>query len=102
MNAAPHHQAPSAVSGVVLRAPNTYFNYHQDDQGEVTVVVNLSPGRSTLHIAGASEDLAFTMPGNAFMFPSKVFHRSGAKQRRTLTVSFFFNIVELTPGTCRA
>ena len=72
----------------------SHFTYHQDKQGEWTVVVQLSPGASTIKVAGKEEELCFTGPGDAFMFPSKAFHRSGSKQRRTLTASFFFTMTD--------
>ena len=34
---------------------HSFFTYHQDDKGDVAVVVNLSPGTTTLHVAGCGE-----------------------------------------------
>ena len=66
------------------------FTYHTDEQGQYTVVVQLSPGCSSIKVAAEDEDMEFKHPGDAFLFPSQVYHRSGVKERRTITVSFFF------------
>lgn len=78
---------------------HSHFIYHQDDQGEFTVVVQYSPGRSTLHIAGATTEIIFENPGDAFLFPSLAYHRSGEKQRRTVTASHFFKRKKETSQT---
>ena len=70
---------------------HAHFTFHQDDQGEYTVVVQLSPGNSSIQIADRDE-IKLVGPGSGALFLGNAFHRSGTKQRRTLTVSFFFNV----------
>ena len=73
---------------------HAHFLYHQDaSEYTWTITVQLSPGASTIHIAGAPEDCLFESPGDAFLFPAQAYHRSGTKERRTLTMSIFFKIV---------
>ena len=72
---------------------HSFFKYHQDDKGDVAVVVNLSPSCETnFHIAGGGEALMKT-PGAAHMFPTSVFHRSGTAPRRCIKFVFFWSIV---------
>lgn len=68
---------------------HSFFTYHQDDDGDVTVIINLSHGTSNMHVAGCA--LAeYDGIGSARMFPSKVFHRSGEAPRRCVKVALFF------------
>ena len=70
--------------------PHAHFTYHQDARGYTwSVTIQLSPGTSSIQIAGKDEAL-FIGPGIAYLFPSQCFHRSGRKERRTLTATFFF------------
>ena len=72
---------------------HSFFKYHQDDKGDVAVVVNLSPSCETnFHIAGGGEAWMKT-PGAAHMFPTSVFHRSGTAPRRCIKFVFFWSIV---------
>ena len=75
-------------------SPHAHFSMHQDAEKYMwTLVVQLSPGSSTIEIAG-KEDIHFTLPGHACVFPSQAWHRSGYKERRTLMMSVFFMISE--------
>ena len=70
--------------------PHAHFTYHQDAKEYTwSVTIQLSPGTSSIQIAGKDEVL-FDGPGIAYLFPSQCFHRSGRKERRTLTATFFF------------
>ena len=70
--------------------PHAHFTYHQDAKEYTwSVTIQLSPGTSSIQIAGKDEAL-FVGPGIAYLFPSQCFHRSGRKERRTLTATFFF------------
>ena len=70
--------------------PHAHFTYHQDAKEYTwSVTIQLSPGTSSISIAGKDEAL-FDGPGIAYLFPSQCFHRSGRKERRTLTATFFF------------
>ena len=72
---------------------HSFFKYHQDNGGDVAVVVNLSPACKTdFHIAGGGEAWMKT-PGAAHMFPTSVFHRSGTAPRRCIKFVFFWSIV---------
>ena len=65
------------------------FTYHQDTDGDVTVIVNLTHGEAEMHVAG--KDVAkYDGVGSAHLFPAKLFHRSGAAPRRCVKVAFFF------------
>ena len=71
---------------------HSFFTYHQDSDGMVTVIVNLSPCTATMHVAGF-EIAEYIGVGSAHMFPSNVFHRSGDAPRRCIKVALFFDLV---------
>ena len=76
-------------------SPHAHFSMHQDAEKYMwTLVVQLSPGSSTIQIAGKPDIHHFTLPGHACVFPSQAWHRSGYKERRTLMMSVFFMITE--------
>ena len=85
---------------------HSFFTYHQDDKGKVAVVVNLSPCTTTnFHIAG-SGSAVMEKPGEAHIFPTKVYHRSGTAPRRCIKLVFFYDLTtphdltdESVPGT---
>jgi hypothetical protein len=56
--------------------------------------MQLTPGDSSICLAHAEKDAKFSVPGSAYLFPAQAWHRSGRKERRTLTVSTFFNTVK--------
>jgi hypothetical protein len=72
---------------------HSFFTYHQDTDGQVTVIINLSLGESSMHVAGYKE-ATYTGVGSAHMFPSNAFHRSGSAPRRCVKVALFFNVQE--------
>ena len=49
-----------------------------------------SPGKSSLSIAGFEQEVNFNGCGAYGMFPAQAYHRSGTKERRTLTATIFF------------
>lgn len=70
---------------------HSFFQYHQDHAGEVTVIINLSFGKAYMHVAGRKE-AEYDGPGSAHMFPSQVFHRSGEAERRCVKIALFFDL----------
>jgi hypothetical protein len=73
---------------------HSFFNYHIDEDGVITCIINLGPGTSTMHVAG-SEVATYDAIGSAHVFPSKVHHRSGAAQRRCVKMAIFFDTEEV-------
>ena len=72
---------------------HSFFTYHQDTDGDVTVIVNLMHGEAEMHVAG--KDVAkYDGVGSAHLFPAKLFHRSGAAPRRCVKVAFFFKLTD--------
>ena len=74
------------------------WNYHKDDDGSLTVILNLSPGSkdfTSFHIAGASEKACFSNPGDCHLFPSKIMHRTDTATMRTVKVAFFLKKVKV-------
>ena len=72
---------------------HSFFTYHQDTDGDVTVIVNLMHGEAEMHVAG--KDVAkYDGVGSAHLFPAKLFHRSGAATRRCVKVAFFFKLTD--------
>jgi len=74
--------------------PHSMFTYHTDKNSDVTVIVNLSPAKSSFHIAGMEEEAKYNEPGDAVVLPSAVWHRSGTAERRTVKVAYFFNLMK--------
>ena len=72
---------------------HSFFTYHQDDKGDVAVVVNLSPGITTLHVAGCGES-SMQGVGSAHILLTKAFHRSGKATRRCIKLVAFFDLQE--------
>ena len=71
--------------------PHAHFNYHQDaEEYDWSVTIQLSPGKSSLAIAGFEQEVDFNGCGAYGMFPAQAYHRSGTKERRTLTATIFF------------
>ena len=74
---------------------HSFFTYHQDPRGDWVLLVNLSPATTDFHIAG-TQGATMETAGEAHLFPTKVFHRSGKAPRRCVKVAFFFNVAK--PG----
>ena len=70
------------------------FDYHQDTEEErgqqITVVVKLSEGHSSVCIAGSQEIAYGLCSGGAVAFPSKAYHRTGVSIHGQLKIVFFF------------
>lgn len=79
-------------------SPQINYAYHIDAPDlkcspDFTVMVNLSPGKTSMHIAGAKNEAHYHIPGDAVLFGAQdIFHRSGAAQWRTLKLAFFVTI----------
>ena len=69
---------------------HSFFKYHTDNVGTWTLVVMLTPGVSTFHMAGFPKNATFDKPGSAHLFQSKMAHRSDRAPRRTVKMTFFF------------
>ena len=74
---------------------HSFFTYHQDEDGEIAAIVNLSHGSAAMHVAGLDEAV-YDGIGSTHIFPTKVFHRSGNATRRSVKVAFFFNTTTTT------
>ena len=70
---------------------HSFFTYHQDSDGKVTAMVNLSHGKAEMHVAG-QQMAVYDGIGSTHIFPSMVFHRSGAASRRCIKVAYFFDL----------
>ena len=57
----------------------------------MAVVVNLSLGKTNLHVAGCTK-AEMDGPGSALLLPTKAYHRSGEASRRCIKLVFFFDI----------
>ena len=84
------------------------YSYHKDktdmpENCQLTFMVNLSPGESSAHIAGAASECKYTFPGDMVLFDAEnVWHRSGTCTMRTVKIAFFVrvsNVVELEDDT---
>ena len=54
--------------------------------------MQLTPGKSDFHVAGKGQLAVYETAGSAHMFCSQVWHRSGAAQRRTIKVAYFYEV----------
>ena len=68
---------------------HSFFTYHQDPDGDMTAIVNLTHGESTMSVAGF-EEATYHGVGSTHIFPSKAFHRSGTAPRRCVKIAFFY------------
>ena len=79
---------------------HTSYSYHQDAPdlvGEVdyTMMLMLSPGKSSMRVAGAGADFEYTYPGAACFFDAcKLYHRSGTALLRTVKLAFFIRLTD--------
>ena len=71
-------------------SPAAHFGFHQDEC-DWTFLIQLSPGESSIRVAGFKKDAEFDFCGRAFLFPGKAYHRSGCKTRRTMTLTMFMH-----------
>ena len=65
-------------------------------KGDVAVVVNLSPGRTSFHVAGCFEAV-MDGPGSGHILPTKAYHRSGEATRRCIKMVYFFDVTDPIP-----
>ena len=70
---------------------HSFFSYHKDSDGEITVMINLGPGDATMHVAG-KEEAQYLGIGAAQIFPGQVSHRSGTAPRRCVKMAIFYSI----------
>ena len=79
---------------------HSLFTYHQDPKSIVTVIVQLTPGKSDFHVAGKGQLAVYETAGSAHMFCSQAWHRSGTAQRRTIKVAYFYDVevIDLEKG----
>ena len=78
---------------------NSHYLMHQDsiDQhglGYLTVIVNITPYKSTMLVAGAEQEVEFDSIGKGVAFPGCFWHRSGETRRGTIKLGFFFTQVD--------
>lgn len=71
---------------------HSLFTYHQDPNSIVTVIVQLTPGKTDFHVAGRMQMGVYETTGSAHLFCSQAWHRSGTAQRRTIKVAYFFDV----------
>ena len=74
---------------------HSLFAYHQDNSSDVTFIVNLAPAKSSFHVAGFRQSTVYYEPGDAYLFPSAAWHRSGGAQRRSVKVAYFYKLSPL-------
>ena len=67
---------------------HSFFTYHQDTDGTITVMINLSHGEASMHVAGYKE-ATYTGIGSGHIFNGQLWHRSGAAPRRCVKVALF-------------
>ena len=71
---------------------HAFFTYHPDTDGKVSVIINLAPGESSMHVAGY-KTATYNGMGSAHLFPGKLYHRSGPAARRCIKVALFFDLI---------
>lgn len=81
---------------------STHFRRHQDwlDTGKdsqelsyMSVIVNLSPYRSTFKIVGSQAEILLDSIGIGAVFPGTLFHMSGENRRGTVKLALFYKRV---------
>ena len=70
---------------------HSFFTYHTDEDGKVTVIINLAHCKADMHVAG-SGNASYDGIGSARLFPSNVYHRSGTAPRRCIKVALFYEV----------
>ena len=76
----------------------THFLYHKDrifkngklQMSYLSVIVNITPSKSSFEVAGADEPFEFDGMGSAAVFPSMFWHRSSTAQTGTVKVALFY------------
>ena len=80
--------------------PHTNYDFHKDavdmdSKVDVTLMVRLPPGSSTMTVAGAQREFEYEFPGDMAYFDAvNMFHRSGYATTRTLKLAVFISLVE--------
>ena len=79
---------------------HSLFTYHKDPNSIITVIVQLTPGKTDFHVAGKAQLAVYETAGSAHMFCSQAWHRSGTAQRRTIKVAYFYDVdvIDLDKG----
>ena len=77
---------------------NSHYLMHQDridkhGLGYLTVIVNITPYKSTMLVAGAEKEVEFDSIGKGVAFPGSFWHRSGETLRGTIKLGLFFTQV---------
>ena len=80
---------------------SAFVNYsaHRDQldlsaKADITAMLSLAPGQTTMKVLGAEEDAEYKFPGDILAFDAvNMYHRSGACTARTVKLAFF---IELT------
>ena len=72
---------------------HSFFKYHQDNKGDVAVIVNLSPGVTSFHVAGCAT-ATMDGPGSGHIISTKAYHRSGEATRRCIKLVYFFDVTD--------
>ena len=70
---------------------HSFFTYHKDEEGDISVIINLSPSNAFMHVAGC-EPAEYHGIGSGHIFPCSVQHRSGDAPRRCVKVAIFFGL----------
>ena len=76
----------------------THFLYHKDrifkngklQMSYLSVIVNITPSKSSFEVAGADKPFEFDGMGSAAVFPSMFWHRSSTAQTGTVKVALFY------------
>jgi hypothetical protein len=76
----------------------TNYSFHVDGKDlqckpDYTFMLNLSPGPSSMFVAGAEQEAKYTFPGDVLLFDAvNVFHCSGHATARTLKLALFVSL----------
>ena len=79
------------------------YGYHKDaldlkSEVDLTFMLMLSPGRSSMRVAGAKKESFYEYPGDMLYFDAvDVYHRSGLACARTLKIAFFVKLTGSAP-----
>ena len=79
------------------------YGYHKDaldlkSEVDLTFMLMLSPGRSSMRVAGAPKESFYEYPGDMLYFDAvDVYHRSGLACARTLKIAFFVKLTGSAP-----
>ena len=86
-------------------SPYVNYGYHTDatdlvSSVDLTYMLMLSPGRSSMRVAGAVNEAFYEHPGDMLYFDAlNVYHRSGLACARTLKIAFFVKITKTGANT---